>query len=139
MRLELYQAETRRIAAEQSAVLDSARAIVVQGRPLTLLEQGGVLHALQILVENAIGKAKHILKLRGQPVPTSAHDAFATLARLGLVDTAQLSQWNAVIGMRNRIVHEYMNIDMDRILELVTQRKEQFVVEFLQTPFDAVG
>ena len=48
MRLDLYQAETARIAAEQSALLAQARAILQQGRALTPLEQGGVLHALQL-------------------------------------------------------------------------------------------
>ena len=61
MRLDLYQAETARIAAEQSALLAQARAIMTQ-RNLSLLEQNGVLHALQVLIENAIGKAKQSLK-----------------------------------------------------------------------------
>lgn len=46
MRLDLYQAETARIAALQTAVLDQAREIIASGRQFTLLEQGGVLHAL---------------------------------------------------------------------------------------------
>ena len=58
MRLDLYQAETARVAAEQSALLAQAKSILLQGRALSPLEQAGVLHALQILIENAIGKAK---------------------------------------------------------------------------------
>ena len=57
MRLDLYQAETARIAAGQSALLAQAKSILSEGRVLTPLEQSGVLHALQILIENAIGKA----------------------------------------------------------------------------------
>lgn len=33
MRLDLYQAETERIAAEQAAVLDEARRILASNRP----------------------------------------------------------------------------------------------------------
>jgi len=81
MRLELYQAETARIAAEQAALLTQARQIFAQGRTLTALEQSGVLHALQVLIENAIGKAKQLLKAHNEPVPVSAYDAFAALRR----------------------------------------------------------
>lgn len=131
MRLDLYQAETERIAAEQAAVLDEARRILAAGRPLTRLEDNGVLHALQVLVENAIGKAKQWLKASGRVVPVSAYDAFAALADAGLLDRADLPRWNALVGLRNRIVHDYMNLDLERIHELVRHGADGFVVDFL--------
>jgi uncharacterized protein YutE (UPF0331/DUF86 family) len=135
MRLDLYQAETARIAAEQSALLAQARAIIQQGRALTPLEQGGVLHALQILIENAIGKAKQLLKASGQAVPVSGHDAFKAMVNRSLIEPAELPAWNAIVGLRNRIVHDYMNIDMDQVTALVAENKEQFVVRFLLKEF----
>lgn len=95
MRLDLYQAETARIAAEQSALPAQAKAILQQGRALTPLEQSGVLHALQ----------------------------------------ADLPAWNAILGLRNRIVHEYMNIDMVQVIALVAADKDQFVAGFLRKDF----
>ncbi|MBT9589341.1 MAG: DUF86 domain-containing protein [Thiobacillus sp.] len=133
MRLDLYHAETARIATEQSALLDVARQRLTEGLMLTPLEQNGVLHALQVLIENAIGKAKQLLKARGEAVPISAYDAFAALVRHGEIEQAQLTAWNAVIGLRNRIVHDYMNIDMAKVLELVSQGRHEFVTEFLLT------
>ncbi len=134
MRLDLYQAETARIAAEQMALLNQAREVLAQGRPLTKLEQSGLLHALQILIENSIGKTKQILKARNIPVPVSAYDAFAALVGQGEIETTQLQAWNAVIGLRNRIVHDYMNIDMNRVLELVQTNQDKLIVEFLLKP-----
>lgn len=134
MRLDLYQAETARIAAEQAALLSQAREVLAQGRTLTKLEQSGLLHALQILIENAIGKTKQILKSRNVPVPVSAYDAFAALVEQGEIETTQLQAWNAVIGLRNRIVHDYMNIDMNRVLEFVQTDQDKFIVEFLLEP-----
>lgn len=136
MRLDLYQAETARVAREQHALLEQARAILAQGRPLSALEQGGVLHALQMLVENAIGKAKQLLKARGHGVPVSGYDAFSALADLGLIERQSLTDWNAAVGIRNRIVHDYMNIDMGQVLSLVTANKPQFIVDFLSKQFD---
>lgn len=135
MRLDLYQAETARIAAEQSALLAQAKAIVLAGRALSPLEQGGVLHALQILIENAIGKAKQLLKARDQVVPLSGYDAFKALATHHLIDQAELPAWNAIIGLRNRIVHDYMTIYMDQVIALVLAEKDQFVAQFLVKEF----
>jgi uncharacterized protein YutE (UPF0331/DUF86 family) len=137
MRLDLYQVETARIAAEQSALLAQAKAILSEGRALTPLEQGGVLHALQILIENAIGKAKQWLKASGQPVPISGYDAFSALANSALIAPADLPAWNAIIGLRNRLVHDYMNIDMDQVNTLLAADKDQFVVRFLLKEFQS--
>lgn len=134
MRLDLYQVETERLAREQSAMLDEARLKLETGQPLSMLEQSGILHALQVLTENAIGKAKHMLKADGEPVPVSAYDAFASLARRGAVSAEELAKWNNVIGIRNRIVHDYMNIDMNVVFDLVREAKYRFVAEFLLRP-----
>jgi uncharacterized protein YutE (UPF0331/DUF86 family) len=134
MRLDLYQQETAAIAGYQSAILAEARAALSSGRALTPLEQNGVLHALQVLIENAIGKAKHWLKAVNQPVPVSAYDAFQSLAQLGYITSEEIKEWNNAIGLRNRIVHDYMNIRMDIVLELVLAERFRFIVEFLQSP-----
>ncbi len=131
MRLELYQAEAARIATEQTALLDEARQILASGKLLSRLEQSGVLHALQVLTENAIGKAKQLLKASSEPVPVSAYDAFASLARLGSIDQADMEEWNSAIGLRNRIVHDYMNVDMSLVLQLISQKQYQFLTDFL--------
>lgn len=131
MRDDIYLAETQRIAAEQQARLDQARDALQSAGHLSLLEQGGVLHALQVLIENAIGKAKRMLKETGQPVPVSAYDAFSALVTHGLLPASDLPKWNAIVGLRNRLVHDYMNVDMGQVLALVAQEHERFVVAFL--------
>ena len=134
MRTDLYHAETLRIAAAQGGLLDEARARLLAGASLTPLEQNGLLHAVQVLVENAIGKAKQELKARGETVPVSAYDAFAALARVGCIPAEALPSWNAVIGLRNRIVHDYMNVDMVRIFEFLRAHGDRPVLDFLRTP-----
>jgi len=134
MRLDLYQSETALIAQEQTALLDEARATLLAGGTLSRLEQNGVLHAIQVLVENGIGKAKQLLKAAAKQVPLSAYDSFLGLAELGVVKTCDLTLWNAAIGLRNRIVHDYMNIDMHRVLELVKNGQYRFITEFLLAP-----
>ena len=134
MRLDLYQSETALIAQDQTALLDEARDVLLAGGKLSRLEQNGVLHAIQVLVENGIGKAKQLLKASARQVPLSAYDSFLGLAELGVVKTDDLTLWNAAIGLRNRIVHDYMNIDMHRVLELVKNGQYRFITEFLLAP-----
>ena len=134
MRLDLYQAETSQVAKEHSSLLDDARKQMSEGNTLSGLEQKGVLHALQVLIVNSIGKAKQILKAKGEPVPVSAYDALGALSQLKIIAEEDLPAWNAVIGLRNRIVHEYMNLDIERVLEFVRDEQDGFVTAFLLMP-----
>ena len=140
MRLDIYFAETANIAREQTAMPDEARQALSAGRPLSRLERNGVLHAFQVLVEKAIGMAKHLLKDRGEPLPTasalasvsggplpvSGYDSFSALCRSGILQPSDLESWNRFIGLRNRIVHDYMNLDMERVLDLVRSEGYHF-------------
>jgi uncharacterized protein YutE (UPF0331/DUF86 family) len=131
MRLELYQQETERLASDLQAMLDGVSQRLHQQQMLSALEQAGVLHALQVLTENAIGKAKVWIKQRQLPVPVSAYDAFAQLHREKIIDDEALRNWTAAIGLRNRIVHDYLNVDMSIIESLVKERTYQLQVQFL--------
>jgi uncharacterized protein YutE (UPF0331/DUF86 family) len=137
MRLDLYQAETALIAQEQTALLDEARVTLRADGSLSRLEQNGVLHAIQVLVENSIGKVKQLLKAAGKQVPLSAYDCFIGLVELGVIKESDLTSWNAAIDLRNRIVHDYINIDMQRVLELVKNEQYRFITDFLLAPITA--
>jgi uncharacterized protein YutE (UPF0331/DUF86 family) len=129
---DIYQAECERIANQQAAALDEAKLRLQVHAELSLLEQGGVLHAVQVLAENAIGKTKHWLKALGQPVPISAHDAFESLHLQGCISQQDLNEWRAIVGLRNRIVHDYLNVDPSFINGLVLENKHHFIADFLR-------
>lgn len=103
MRLELYLAETARIAHEQTSLLDQTHQRLLANQPLNRLEESGVLHALQVLVENAIGKATHTVKASNAPVPVSAYDAFSSLRQLGKPGGGSIEEWNSIIGLRTAL------------------------------------
>jgi len=134
MRLDLYLVETAFIARTQTTILNDARKLLNDGKTLSSLENSGVLHAFQVLTENAIGKAKQTLKAMGIQVPVSAYDCFSELSNLGIIADNDLGTWNAIVGLRNRIVHDYMNIDMMKVLGLVKSQQYLFIADFLLTP-----
>ena len=138
MRLDLYQQETERLARDLQAMLDEVRQRLLQQQTLSALENAGVLHALQVLTENAIGKAKLSIKARGLAVPVSGYDAFAQLHRDNLINEQTMREWTAAIGLRNRIVHDYLNVDMAVIETLIKEQKYLLQVKFLLSPIASV-
>jgi uncharacterized protein YutE (UPF0331/DUF86 family) len=135
---DLYLKETAVLANQYQKRLQQVTLRLQQNHPLSDLEAAGVIHTLQILIENAIGKAKQLLKYHSQPVPTSAYDAMTALADIDQLAPEQLDQWYAIIGLRNRIVHEYMNLDVKRVLEVVKQEKYRLVTTFLLAPMQDI-
>jgi uncharacterized protein YutE (UPF0331/DUF86 family) len=135
MKIELYQAETEKMCRFHQNILDEAKQRLEANDSFSNMEKLGIIHALQVLIENAIGKAKHLLKMKQQPVPVSAHDVFQLLQQLNLIDN--LEKWNKIIGFRNAVVHEYLTISEDMVFAIVTKQEYQFVLDFLNKPFEA--
>lgn len=57
-----------------------------------------------------------------------------TIFAIGQLAPGQLDEWNAIVGLRNRIIHEYMNLAIKRALMLVNEAKYRFVTAFLLAP-----
>lgn len=62
MQLDVYLRETANHAVHLKAMLLDAKARLASAGVLSALETGGALHAIQVLVKNAIGKAKQLVK-----------------------------------------------------------------------------
>ena len=99
------------------------------------IEEMGILHSIQVIIENAIGKSKHILKMRGYSIPVSAYDSFELLALNRHITKSDLDTWRKIIGLRNSIVHEYMDVNMDVVFDVIEHQYYQFVLDFILKPF----
>ena len=64
----------------------------------------------------------------------SGYDAFAQLQRDHLISPEAMREWTAAIGLRNRIVHDYLNVDMAVIETLIKEQKYLLQVQFLLAP-----
>lgn len=65
------------------------------------------------------------------PIPVFAYDDFASLEQYGDINVQELKLWNLVIGLRNWIVHDYMNIDMQLVEQFITNNRCRFIAIFL--------
>lgn len=85
---------------------------------------------LQLIIEACIGIAKQTLKGRGVVVPADARHVFEKIRALDLDPTD--ADWRRVIGMRNALVHDYLNLDRERILDVVRKGKYRVLQDFAE-------
>ena len=106
---------------------------ILQTRNWSRLERKGAERLIQTLVEACIGIAKHWLKQQGKVLPSDAYTVFETLTELQLIPTSETEQWQKVIGMRNAIAHDYLNLDERVIKAIITQKMYLQLQDFALT------
>lgn len=125
---EAYVAAMTEHLAQLSEELAELNALLVTTDRLPQLIYRGAERNLQLLTEACIGIAKQTLKSKGQVVPSDARQAFIKLRSLGLDSTD--ADWNRIIGLRNALVHDYLNLDPAIILQVIKGQKYQVLFEF---------
>jgi uncharacterized protein YutE (UPF0331/DUF86 family) len=77
--------------------------------------------SLSVLVatQKAIDVAFHICTDEGWGLPASYADAFALLAKNGLIDPTLAGELGRVVAVRNRIAHLYGTVDLERVWQEV--------------------
>jgi uncharacterized protein YutE (UPF0331/DUF86 family) len=66
---------------------------------------------LHLAIESALDIANHLIAEAGFEAPDTYRDAFAILARRGVLDDELGKRLQAWAGMRNVLVHLYLDID----------------------------
>ncbi|MDO6421067.1 type VII toxin-antitoxin system HepT family RNase toxin [Saccharophagus degradans] len=127
---------TEQVAQHMSGLDELSASINV--RPLTFNERSAVERSLQVLVEAAIGCSKHYLKKHSLPVPAEARAAVERVfEHLAITDVPLVSMRGAV-GMRNAIIHDYLNLDWTIIEPVLKQRAYKIVADYVSIVGDAL-
>lgn len=93
---------------------------------------------LQLLTEVSIGLAKHWLKSFQKESGSNAYQTFVGLQNLKLISESELTEWRKIIGLRNSLVHDYLNIDRSIIKLIVKDKKHHELVFFCQKVIEAL-
>ncbi|MDD5036450.1 MAG: DUF86 domain-containing protein [Methylococcaceae bacterium] len=94
---------------------------------------------LQVLTEACIGVAKHWVKLLNKTAPVDAYQAFELLLGLGRLSHQELLAWKRIIGMRNALEHDYLNVDRQIVLGVLQQQAYRQLLEFIRRAGEAMN
>lgn len=67
-------------------------------------------------------------------VPVISYDAFVALQQNHIISDNELSLWKKAIGLRNAIVHGYMDVDMEIVRDVVLSGHFAMLLGFLRRP-----
>jgi uncharacterized protein YutE (UPF0331/DUF86 family) len=100
--------------------LDALRAIAAKGETAYAgdrIDQAVVERYLERAIGRMIDVNFHIITGAGHSPPTDYHASFLRLAEMGVLDPTFARQIARAAGLRNRLVHEYDEIDPRRVFE----------------------
>jgi len=101
---------------------------IMQQRDLSRYEYRAAERTLQILIEACIGIAKHWSYSLNSTAPADAYTAFEIISQHG--QQIELLEWRKVIGMRNALVHDYLNIEPEIIRAVIKNKTYAPLFEF---------
>jgi len=107
--------------------LDALRPIAAQARDAYLssgLDEAAAERYLARLIGRMIDVHYHLLTESGQPPPSDYHASFVRLADLGVLDREFAVRIAGCAGLRNRIVHEYDDLDPSKVFDALQAAME---------------
>ena len=110
---------------------------IIQKRDLSRYEYRASERILQVLIEACIGIAKHWIYGLNKVAPADAYAAFEKLSQQGIKSVNDV-EWRKIIGMRNALVHDYLNIEPEIIRMVIKQPTYQALFVFAENGLDAL-
>lgn len=91
-----------------------------------LYRKKGAERLLQEAIEAAVDTNLHLLRVSGAATPSDYYESFISLGKEGIIATELAERIAPAAGLRNRLVHEYDDIDDKIVLESVTEARQTF-------------
>jgi uncharacterized protein YutE (UPF0331/DUF86 family) len=88
------------------------------------MEQAVVERLLERIVTRMIDVNYHLITAAGQPPPSDYHASFRQLGSLGILETGFAARIAQAAGLRNRLVHDYDDIDQGLLFAALQQALE---------------
>ncbi len=112
---------------------------ILQTRNLSNLEYRAAERSLQVSIEACIGIAKHWSKLKTNGGSVDAYQSFELLSQAGEISLDELKNWRKVIGLRNALVHDYLNIDPEIVRSIIKNAYYEQLFNFITLGLDALA
>jgi len=131
-----YLASIQEHASECEADIDRLKARL-KDHPWGRFEELAAERTLQTLIEAAIGIAKHWCKAETGHVAAEALQAFKRLQAERLIEESD--DWRKMVGLRNALVHDYLDIDDGIIRSVVEDGHYRRPLAFIRTAIQALS
>ncbi|MFT6732256.1 MAG: hypothetical protein ACJAS9_000435 [Polaribacter sp.] len=119
--LELYLIEAEKHKSQYFSELNELRQDLLNDN-FRRRDYRATERVLQIFTELCVGLSKHWLKTLQVDSASDAYKTFSLLKENNQISSDELIRWRKIIGMRNGLVHDYLNID-PMIIEDVIRNK----------------
>jgi uncharacterized protein YutE (UPF0331/DUF86 family) len=93
---------------------------------------------LERMITRMIDINYHVVTGSGSPPPRDYYDSFTELGKLGVLDATFASRIASAAGLRNRIVHEYDELDPAKVFEGIQAALADLPV-YLQAILSRIG
>lgn len=94
-------------------------------------KQDSIVLNLQRAIEATIDMAMHIVAGEKLGLPQNSRDAFQLLYERNVIDEVMLGRLSSMIGFRNIAVHDYQQINLQILQQIVEHHLEDFT-DFIQ-------
>lgn len=111
---------------------------ILTNRSLTRHEYHSAERLLQVLIESCIGLSKHWIKLLEKTVPTDAYQAIKLLKGHGYISDEEALNWKKIIGLRNALVHDYLNIESEIIKKIINDQFYTALIDFAKKAANSI-
>ena len=118
---DVFERRTRRFE-ETMAILEGLARTPWERFEADPEKYGSAERFLQVAVEILDDLGAHLVARSGAGPVERYRDVPARLVEAGLLDEAQAALWRRVIGFRNVIVHQYLDVDRRIVFELLQHR-----------------
>ena len=126
-----YLSSVRSSAKTYQLELEELQRLLTQ-RNLSVFEYRACERNLQVSIEAAIGIAKHCSKTLIGTSSAEAYQSFETLSQHGFLTIEELTNWRKVIGLRNALVHDYLNIDPEIVRSIISNGYFKDIFKFIE-------
>ncbi len=105
--------------------LERLRALPSEQRsdPLVVLAAERALH---VAIEAILDLGYHVLAGRGHPVPGAYREVVPALVRYSILENALGTRLEGMAGMRNILVHDYVDVDAKQLWAVIDLRLSNF-------------
>jgi uncharacterized protein YutE (UPF0331/DUF86 family) len=115
----LYEQEQQQHITKMMRILDAYQV----KNNLTETDMLAIERGLQVLVESLIGFSRYVADIFLGIKVSKSREAIDVLKRNGIINSDEHKMLQSMVGCRNVLVHDYLNVD-ETIIQAIIMKKE---------------